>query len=265
MFDWSTQKVLVTGASSGIGAALARELAKAGATVGICARRSELLDVVLDDCRKFVPNCQAWTMDLGEIEAIDGFVAQVETDLGGIDILINNAGLVIGNDVPDTPWSEVVRLMEVNYLSPVRLTLAALPAMVARGSGRVVSISSMAARMSTPGEAPYSASKAALSAYIEALAAEMWESPVRFMLVYPALIEVLSGLDGDDELAISGDGIATIPAPVTARAIMRGIEDDDFELYIPKTMHGVVAGRANNVVAMVELMAAMHKAGTLHG
>ncbi len=262
--DWSRQRVLITGASSGIGAALARELAGAGAVVGICARRRELLDEVLADCRASQPECRAWTMDLEEIEEVDGFAIRAERELGAIDILVNNAAMVLGGDGLSTSWIDVKRLNRVNYLSPVRLTRALLTAMLARRAGHVVTISSMAARTSTPGEAAYAASKAALTAYFEALAAELWDTGVQFHMVYPALIDLTPGLDGDDELAVSSNGSEQIPAPVCARAIRRQLERGGFELYVPETMQRFVARRTRDVSASIAMMADLYRRGELH-
>lgn len=264
MFEaWEGRRVLVTGASSGIGAALARELAGAGAVVGICARRADLLDAVLDDCRRSVPACRSWTIDLSDLDAIEDFVGRVEFELGRIDVLVNNAARLLAGDAAGTSWADVVDVTRTNYLSPVRLTRAALPAMLARGSGNVVVVSSMAARIATPGEAAYGAAKAALAGYFEALAGELWESPVRFHLVYPALIDTTPGVDGDPALAISGDGATPIPATVCARAIREQVERGDLELYVPTTMHGVVAQRARDVPAAIDFMAGLFRSGRL--
>ena len=142
--------MLVTGASSGIGAATARELAAAGATVGMCARRRDMLDEVLADCRRSVSECRAWTIDFTELDALERFVQDVESELGGIDVLVNNAGGAIGSAALSMPWSDVEYIADLNYLSPVRLTLAAPPAMLERGSGQVLTVSSMAGRNIEP-------------------------------------------------------------------------------------------------------------------
>ena len=108
--------MLVTGASSGIGAATARELAAAGATVGMCARRREMLDKVLADCRRSVAECKVWTIDLTELDALERFVQDVESDLGGIEVLVNNAGGAIGSAALSLPWSDLEYTANLNYL-----------------------------------------------------------------------------------------------------------------------------------------------------
>ena len=262
--QWEGRRVLVTGASSGIGAAMARDLASKGAIVGICARRTELLDQVLDDCRRTVPECRAWTVDLSKFNKVEQFITQVERELGGIDTLVNNAALVQGGNTDTTSFADIKQLMRVNYLSPVRLTLAALPAMKARGSGQIAVVSSMAARMATPGEAAYAGSKAALTAWFEALAAELWESPISVHLVYPALIEVVDDADGDDVLADTPNAANHIPAPVCARAIRRQLERGDLELYVPTTVKQSVVMRAKDPEASIDMMNTWFRSGQPH-
>lgn len=259
-FSWDGARVLLTGASSGIGAALARELAAAGATVAMCARRADMLAATLADCRASQPACRAWTVDLADLDGVDAFARMAQEELGGIDVLVNNAAEALAADALTTPWSDVERICRLDYLSPVRLTRAVLPAMLARGAGRVVTVSSMAARTSTPGEAAYAAAKAALSAFMEALAGELSDSPVRFHIVYPALIDLTPGLDGDDELAMSSTGAEPIPAAVVARVIRRQVELGELEAYVPATMAAYVAARFSDVPGAVEFMGRWHRA-----
>jgi short-subunit dehydrogenase len=261
---WQGRRVLVTGASSGIGAAIARDLAGHGATVGLVARRKELLELVLADCRAHAPDSKAWPFDLADLDALGSLVERAEEELGGIDVLVNNAGVTYSGSAVSAPRSDLETQLRINYLSPVCLTQLVVPAMTARGSGQVVTISSMAAPTSTPGEAAYAAAKSALSTYIEALAGELWGGPVRFHLVYPALIDLTEGLDGDDELARSSDGATPIPAPVAARAIRGQLERGEFELFIPKTMRGFVGGRSRDVAGGIEFMGQLYQEGRLH-
>jgi len=261
---WQGQRVLVTGASSGIGAAIARDLAGQGATVGLVARREGLLERVLADCRAQAPDSVALPFDLTDLDGLGSLVQRAEKELSGIDVLVNNAGVTYAGTAASAPLSDLEAQLRINYLSPVRLTQLVLPAMRDRGSGRVVVVSSMAAPTSPPGEAPYAAAKSALSTYIEALAGELWGGPVSFHLVYPALIDLADGVDGDDELARTSDGATLIPAPVAARAIRGQLERGDLELYIPETMRAFVAGRSRDVAGAVEFMATLYREGRLH-
>src|SRR5579863_9167825 len=156
-YDVAGRKVLVTGASSGIGAGLAEALAKAGATVGIVARREKRL-------------------------------AEVR-ELGRVDVLVNNAGIPKRRHVTALDAATVDAVMRINYSSPVRLTLALLPQMLERGEGRIVNVSSVAATLSPPGEAAYAATKAALAVFSEAMAIDLWDTGVKVMVVYPGVVD----------------------------------------------------------------------------
>jgi short-subunit dehydrogenase len=162
------------------------------------------------------------------------------------------------------PWSDVEYITNLNYLSPVRLTRIALPAMLERGSGQVLTVSSMAARTSTPGEAGYAAAKSALSAYMEALAAELLDTGVTFHLVYPGLIDLTPDVDGDDTIAETSTGADRIPAPVLARAMRHQLETGDFELYMPHSMRAFSQHRARDIGASVKFMADLYHSGQLH-
>ena len=251
--DLAGKRVLVTGASSGIGAAIARELAGAGAVVGICARRRALLDGVLADCRVSSPDSRAWTVDLADLDGLEAFATQVEEELGGVDILINNAGLVRTTRLPDVEWSLVDQLMRVNYLSPVRLTLALLPAMLARRSGQILTISSVGARLAPPAEAAYAASKAAISAFFEAAAADLWFSGVRIQLMYPGLIIVDAPFD--ETHTKLHEGMEGLPATAVATAVRAQLEGGEFDAYIPEMFAGLYAKRATDVGANVAFTA----------
>jgi short-subunit dehydrogenase len=261
-YEWAGRRVLVTGASSGIGASLARELARAGATVGLAARRRELLNTVLGECKASVPACRAWSVDLADLGGIDAFAQQAVDELGGVDVLVNNAGVAIDGPALELAWADVEYLARINYLSPVKLTRALLPAMIARREGQVQAMSSMAARVSTPGEAAYAAPKAALAAYFEALAAELSNTGVTVHLVYPALI-ALDGGDGDDSLLTETYGEVVIPTQVMARAMRRQLEAGELELYVPSAMAAMVAGRAKNVAKSVAFFADLYQSGGL--
>jgi len=248
------KRVLVTGASSGIGAAIALELAEAGAILGLCARRTNLLEQVLAECRQSSPESIAWTVDLADLGGIDRFARRAESDLGCVDVLVNNAGLVRTTRLPGADWALIEELNRTNYLSPVKLTLALLPAMLERGDADVLTVSSVGARLAPPAESAYAASKAALSAFFESAAADLWDSGVRFHLLYPGLIHV-SDEPFDADHARLHTGMEGLPASAVAVVARRQLEEGAFEAYIPEQFQGMFAKRAADVAANIAFTA----------
>lgn len=230
-FDFAGKRTLVTGASSGIGAAAAIAFAEKGAVVGICARREDRLAAVLEGCRRHSPRSSMWVCDLADPEAPGRLAAEVESSFGGIDILVNNAGIPKRRHTTRLDPSTVETVMAVNYLSPVRLTLAVLPAMVQRGSGHIVNVSSVAATLSSPGEAAYDASKAALTAFSEAMAVDLWDTGIKVLIVYPGLVDTeLFSLPDNDPVV---PGVEPIAAAEVARAVIDALERDARQVYVP--------------------------------
>jgi NAD(P)-dependent dehydrogenase (short-subunit alcohol dehydrogenase family) len=243
---WSVagKRALVTGASAGIGAAIARDLAAAGCTVGICARRADLLDKVLGDCRAQAPDSRSWVLDLADPGAVDGLAAAAEEELGGVDILVNNAGMPKRRHAVSLTMDEVEQVMALNYLSPIRLTLALLPAMLDRGDGRIVNVSSVAARFGPPREAAYSASKAALSAFSESLEVDLSGSGVHVQLVNPGIIDTELFHLPDNEPSL-GNIPPERPEDLAA-AVRQQIEQGGFELWFPGWMKDISVTKATD-------------------
>src|SRR5664280_398565 len=170
---------LVTGASSGIGAATARALAARGVTVGIVARRSERLAEVLEACRSHAPDSRSWVADLSGPAGAAALAEEAWETFGRLDVLVNNAGIPMRRPVTRISLEEVELVMRVNYLSPVAMTLAVLPRMIERGSGTIVNVSSLGGRLGITTEAAYSASKFALCGFSEAMAADLHGTGVK--------------------------------------------------------------------------------------
>jgi NAD(P)-dependent dehydrogenase (short-subunit alcohol dehydrogenase family) len=244
-FDLEGRRVLVTGASSGIGAGLAEDFAAAGAVVGICARRADRLSEVLERCRATSPQSRMWVTDLSVDEEVDRLARAAVEELGGVDVLVNNAGIPKRRHVTRLDPATVEAVMHINYLSPVRLTLALLPQMLARGEGRIVNISSVAAPLSAPGEAAYGATKAALTVFSETMAVDLWDTGVKVMLVYPGVVDTeLFTLPDNDPF--HGD-VASVPVADAVAAVRAGLDAGRLEVFVPEWFADVAKSKAQDV------------------
>ena len=234
---------LVTGASAGIGAALAEGLAEQGAVVGLCARREDRLAEVLERCRAHQPECRSWVTDLADLDGVADFGARADDELGGIDLLVNNAGMPKRRTVADLTVAEIDEVMALNYASPIRLIMTLLPRMQARGTeAHIVNISSVAARLCPAGEAAYAASKAAVTAFSECLAVELWDRPVSVHVVNPGVIDTeLFTLPGNDPL--KADIVPEDPR-IVVDAVLAQLGAGTFEVYVPAYFEDFATGKA---------------------
>ncbi|TDE32886.1 SDR family NAD(P)-dependent oxidoreductase [Actinomadura sp. 6K520] len=251
MVTLSGRTALVTGASSGIGAVVAEALAEAGARVGLVARRKDRLEQVLARCREHAPDSAMWVADLADLDGIAGLAADVEREFGAVDVLVNNAGMPKRRRVQDLAPAEAEDVMRLNYLSPVRLTLALLPGMLARGHGHLVAVGSVAARLGPPHEAAYAASKAALTAFWESTAVDLDGTGVQVHVVQPAIIAgtELFTLPGNEKpLSDVSEGL---PPREVAAAVLDVLGDGRFERYVPGWFHEMASGKAADVDAFV--------------
>jgi NAD(P)-dependent dehydrogenase (short-subunit alcohol dehydrogenase family) len=186
--DLGGKRILLTGASSGIGEAAAEKFARRGATVVAVARRRELLDALADRCQGDV---RAEPCDLSDLDAVDELVAKVEGDLGGIDILINNAGRSIRRRLADSleRWHDVERTMVLNYYSPLRLIRGLAPGMRDRRDGHIINVSTWGVLSeSSPLFGVYNASKSALSAVSRVIETEWSREGVHSSTLYYPLV-----------------------------------------------------------------------------
>jgi short-subunit dehydrogenase len=216
--------VVVTGASSGIGEAIAREYIARGAAVTLIARRRALLEAIAESA----PAGKTCVLDrdLSQSEAAPAILAEAEAALGPIDVLINNAGIQIVGPVTATDFDDATRLLHLDLHTPLRLTHAILPSMIARRSGTIVDIASVAALAPTPGMFFYNAAKGGLAAASEGLRAEVKPYGVHVVTVYPGPVE--SAMEAAarthyEESAVMG-GLPTGKPELLARRIASAVE-----------------------------------------
>ena len=228
--------ILVTGASSGIGAALAPILAERGATVGIVARRADRLAEVLEQCRAFSPESRLWTADLGDLDRAEQVAFEAWDAFGGLDVLVNNAAIPKRTHVADLTASDVEHVMDVDFHSPARMSLALLPRMLERGQGQIVFVSSTGGRIPIMNESAYCAAKYAMCGFAEAMQIDLTGTPVEVKLVLPGPIETeIWDQPGNVPALIDVDKVS---AADCATGIADAIEGDGFEYYVPPVFPG---------------------------
>jgi short-subunit dehydrogenase len=158
--ELSGARVVITGASRGIGEALAVGFAGAGATVALVARNAAVIDALAATL-----GGSSHPADLGDPIAVSSLIDRIEEEAGPIDVLVNNAGAQISGDFTTASAEDLRRAIEVNYLAPAELVRQAVPRMLNRGGGHIVNVTSFAATVPMPGLVAYSASKAALGQF----------------------------------------------------------------------------------------------------
>ena len=182
--------VLVTGGAGGIGIAIARRFAAEGAVIALADIRRDAVEEAADALRRGDCQTLALTVDVRDAQAVTDMARQVVQAFGRIDVLINTAGFMgkVGAlcDISDEDWDAAV---EVNLTSVFRVTWAVVPFMVARQSGSIVSLASIAGKEGTPRLIPYSVAKAGIIAFTKALGKELVREGIRVNCVAPAVIE----------------------------------------------------------------------------
>ena len=219
--------VLITGASSGIGAELARQADARGCRVGLLARSRDGLEQLRAELRG---KCEVVTADVTSPEQVAAAVAQVAAALGPIDVLVNNAGIGLYGAFLDTEADEVDRIMRTNFMGVVHVLKAVLPGMVERRRGHVVNVGSIAGRIGAPFEAAYSASKFAVTGLSEALAAELAPFGIGVSLVNP-------GPEDTPFFDTRGHAYARkhpkpVPAARVARTVLTCVENGHAEAFV---------------------------------
>lgn len=238
--DLPKKVVWITGASSGIGEALAYEFNKKGAKVILSARREEELQRVKENCANSDESVRIIPLDLSDKDSLPGKADEALKQFGTIDILINNGGISQRAYAIDTTIETIRKVMEVNFFGSVGLTKALLPGFIEQKSGHIVVISSVMGKLGTKYRSAYAASKHALHGWFDCLRQEVYEHNIDVTLVCPGFIKThvtYNALTGDgDTYAQMGDAHKkAMPPEEFARILLPKLARKKEEVYIGGT------------------------------
>lgn len=239
-YDLDGRVVAITGASSGIGAELARQCAERGARLALAARSEDKLERVAEDCRERGAGALVVPTDVSDEARCEAMVERIADEFGGIDVLVNNAGITMRarfEDIGDLSIFE--KIMRVNYLGAVYCTRYALPYLKHRG-GQAVAISSLTGKAGVPTRSAYSASKHAMQGFFDSIRVELRDTDMNVLVVSPGFVETPIRQNALDEkgqqLGDRGvDHPEAMPVDVCAAKILRGIEKRKREIVMTPT------------------------------
>jgi short-subunit dehydrogenase len=188
-FDVKGGVAVVTGAASGIGAELARQLAARGCDLALADRNAEPLAAVAAEARAKGVKVTEHVLDVADRKALDALPAAVLAEHGRVTLLVNNAGVALMGRFDQIPLADFEWLMDINFWAPVRLTHAFLPTLLKQPKAHIVNISSVFGLLAPPGQAPYVASKFGVRGFSESLRHELDGTRVKLTVVHPGGIK----------------------------------------------------------------------------
>lgn len=209
--------VAVTGASSGIGRAIALECAARGFDLILIGRDEAALEAVQDECRWYGDFFGICVTDLADAKAVEELCGS----LGNVDVLVNNAGFGIKGDFADTQLDEELRMLDVQLAAMLKLTKAALPGMIERGKGRILNIASVYSYAPVPRQAVYSASKAFILLFSSALKEEVKDKGITVTVVLPGITQTefrtRAGIADKKNSGMTAEAVARIAVEATLK------------------------------------------------
>jgi short-subunit dehydrogenase len=244
MKDLRGTNAIVTGASRGLGVLIAHALADEGVNLALAARSAEALEQVRSDIAAKGVRAVSVPTDVTDAVQLDELVMATERELGPVDVLVNNAGIIGNHPYEDYPPEEIAHLIAVNLTAPLLLIRRALPGMVIRGRGHIVVVASLSGKAGYPCAAPYAASKAGLVMFVHTLRAELADTGVGCSVVCPGFVAG-EGMYAD-AVRETGERVSRLlgesrPDKV-AQAVVKAIKRDSAELIVnPTPMRPVLA------------------------
>jgi len=239
---------VITGAASGIGRATVIELARHGSTLAMIDIKEDDLIQTLNDVRKYAPQSTIEVCDISDEMLIKKLVTQIQEKYGRIDILVNNAAIMITKLFSNLTDEEYNRHMSVNYYGAVYLTKAVIPIMETQGRGVIINVASVGGKLVVPGTTAYGASKAALYAFSEALYYEVKDKGIHVGVIVPGGVK--TGIFNPENSKLGGyyqSQCTTKPSRIASQ-IRKAIEKERWETVAPPSArllllaHGLVSG-----------------------
>ncbi len=216
------QVVVITGASSGIGRCAAQYFVECGAKVVVTARRADALEELV---RELGANAIAVPGDVTSREDLQRVANAAIERFGRIDTWINNASVYLQGRVQDITLDEYRRLLDVNFVGLVNGTQCALEHMLPRGEGVIIQVSSVAAKRGVPFTSAYSASKAAIDGFTQAVRAELWRTGVRFSILYPPTVDTPIYQHGRGKLGVMPKPAPPVEDPMKAARVLASLAE----------------------------------------
>jgi short-subunit dehydrogenase len=229
----SPQTAIVTGASRGIGPLIARALAKEGYDLVLASRSAGELEALAAELRSGGARAVGVSADLTDARARELLVRTAERELGEVDVLVNNAGGDPQREFDEMSWSENEAILQLNVLAPIHLAHLVLPAMLARGRGHIVNISSIAGRVGFPYTEAYAAAKDGLIGFTRVLRSDYRRRGVSAsVVILGAIRDVGQGQRTSDELGMTMPRLGTSPASAVPAAVVRAIRNNKAEIVV---------------------------------